>query len=335
MKSSPVLLALEVRDSSAGHRHAEKRSRKRMLTGKRGLALVLGLLAVATCLVPTPSAFGQIQSTISCPAGHGYWDILSVMMMDPGLASNYHMEGITNGLPSSYVYTIWDPSQTKVYYVKNPQGNPWDVNLYDSKYIYQWVTELDVWNGVNHWNDPTSCRKLNNGSQTSTADFSMRWAARCAAPGGENSAFWNPPPPNLSDNTNYFTYVDQVLQSQAQNLGYAFLKVGTTGKMTITDNRANPPASFSITTLPLQYNYSCSVSRNANSCQFREAFDYGVDTDVNPVDKVKHTYGWVGWRYYTNSTGGNPQAAAVWVLQNTSVSNQLMPGQVNINFQCF
>jgi hypothetical protein len=53
------------------------------------------------------------------------------------------------------------------------------------------------------------------------------------------------------------------------------------------------------------------------------------------VDKVKHTYGWVGWRYYTNSTGGNPQAAAVWVLQNTSVSNQLMPGQVNINFQCF
>ena len=57
------------------------------------------------------------------------------MMMDPGLAASYHMEGITNGLPSSYVYTIWDQSQSKVYYIKNPQGNPWDINLYDSNYI--------------------------------------------------------------------------------------------------------------------------------------------------------------------------------------------------------
>jgi hypothetical protein len=298
-------------------------------------ALGFGLLAVAACLPLAPSAFGQIQSTISCAAGHGYWDVLSVMMMDPGLASGYHMEGITNGLPSSYIYTIWDQSQSKVYYVKNPQGNPWDINLYDSNYIYQWVTELGVWNGVNHWNDPTSCRKLNNGSQNNTADFSMRWAARCAAPGGANSSFWNPPPPNLSHNTNYFTYVEQVLQSQSQDLNYARLKLLTTGKMTITDHRANPPQSFSITTLPLQYTYSCSASENVNSCKFREVFDYGVDTGVNPVDEVRHSYGWVRWRYYTNSTGGNPKAKAVWVLQNTSSSNRLMPGQVNINFQCF
>jgi hypothetical protein len=71
-------------------------------------SLVCGLLAVAACLPLTPSAFGQIQSTISCPSGHGYWDVLSVMMLDPGLASGYHMEGLTKGLPSSYIYTIWD-----------------------------------------------------------------------------------------------------------------------------------------------------------------------------------------------------------------------------------
>ncbi|MGP0021479.1 MAG: hypothetical protein ACLPHP_23135 [Candidatus Sulfotelmatobacter sp.] len=298
-------------------------------------ALVFGLLTLAACLPLAPRAFAQIQSTISCPAGHDYWDILSVMMMDPGLASSYHMEGITNGLPSSYVYTIWDESQTKVYYVKNPQGNPWDINLYDSNYIYQWVTELDDWNGVNYWNDPTSCRKLNNGSQNSTADFSMRWAARCAAPGGANSSLWNPPPPNLSNNTNYFTYVEQVQQSHAQDLNYAWLKVLVPEKMTITDHRANPPESFSVTTLPLQYTYSCTVSGKVDSCQFREVFDYGVDRDVNPVDHIKHSYGWIRWRYYINSTKGNPKAAAVWVLTNTSISNQLMPGQVNINFQCF
>ncbi|MGA7567866.1 MAG: hypothetical protein WBW53_17565 [Terriglobales bacterium] len=298
-------------------------------------ALAIALFAVTACSLLAPNAFGQIRSTISCPAGHSYWDILSVMMMDPGLATSYHMEGITNGLPSSYVYTLWDRSQTKVTYVKNPQGYPWDINLYDSNYIYQWVTELDSWQGVNHWNDPTSCKKFNNGSQEKGADFSMRWAARCAAPGGENSSFWNPPPPTQSSNTNYYTYVDQELEGPVQNLGYSRLEVKPVGKMTITDHRANPPRAFSVTTLPLQYTYSCSVSRDINSCKFREIFEYGVDTDVNPVDNIKHSYGWVQWRYYTNSTSGNPNRAPIWVLSNTSTSDQLMPGQASLVFQCF
>jgi hypothetical protein len=324
-------LAPSRRVACGGHDGHREDSLKRIWRS----ALIFGLLALAACLPLAPSAFGQIQSTISCQAGHGYWDILSVMMMDPGLASSYHMEGITNGLPSSYVYTMWDQSQAKLYYVKNPQGNPWDINLYDSKYIYQWVTELDVSNGINYWNDPTSCRKFNNGSQRTTADSSMRWAARCAAPGGASSSFWNPPPPAQSHNTNYYTYVGAVLQSSSQNLGYALLQLESTSTMTITDHRATPERSFSITTLPLQYTYSCSVSGNVNSCQSREVFDYGVDTNVNPVDNVKHSYGWVRWRYYVNSTAGNPDVAAVWVLSNTSTSNQLMPGQVSINFQCF
>jgi hypothetical protein len=276
-------------------------------------------------------AFAQIQSTISCPAGHGYWDILSVMMMDPKLAISYHMEGFTKGLPSSYVYTKWDPSQAKVYYVKNPQGNPWDINLYDSNYIYQWVTELGSYKGVDHWNDPTSCKKFNSGK----TDLSMRWAARCAKPGGDNSTFWNAPPPAQPYNTNYYTYVDQKLQSSAQNLAYSQLQVEPTGSMNITDHRASPPRQFSVTTVPLQYTYSCSVSGNVNSCKFREVFDYGLDTDVNPVDNLKHSYGWIRWRYYTNSTGGNPNIAANWVQANISTSDHLMPGQVSPLFQCF
>jgi hypothetical protein len=197
-------------------------------------AVLFALLAMAACLLLAPNAFGQVQSTISCPAGHGYWDVLSVMMMDPGLASGYHMEGITDNLPSSYIYTVWDQSQSKIYYVKNPQGNPWDVNLYNSNYIYQWVTELGDWHGVNHWNDPTSCKKFNNAAQTSTSDLSMRWAARCAVPGGENSTFWNSPPPVQSSNTNYYTYVEKVLQPPAQNLGYSRLEVLRAGTMTIS-----------------------------------------------------------------------------------------------------
>ena len=297
----------------------------------RRYTLFFWLLAAAACLTLTSGAFAQIQSTISCPAGHGYWDILSVMMMDPKLAISYHMEGFTKGLPSSYVYTKWDPSQAKVYYVKNPQGNPWDINLYDSNYIYQWVTELGSYKGVDHWNDPTSCKKFNSGK----TDLSMRWAARCAKPGGDNSTFWNAPPPAQPYNTNYYTYVDQKLQSSAQNLAYSQLQVEPTGSMSITDHRASPPRQFSVTTVPLQYTYSCSVSGNVNSCKFREVFDYGLDTDVNPVDNLKHSYGWIRWRYYTNSTGGNPNIAANWVQANISTSDHLMPGQVSPIFQCF
>jgi hypothetical protein len=291
--------------------------------------------ALMVCFFMTPSTFGQIQSTISCPAGHGYWDVLSVMMMDPGLASGYHMEGITGGLPSSYIYTLWDQSQNKVYYTKNPQGNPWDINLYDSNYIYQWITELQDWDGVNHWGDPTSCRKFNNGSQNSTADLSMRWAARCAAPGGESNSFWNPPPSIQPNNTNYYTYVEHVLQSQSQDLGYSRLRLRHPSAITVADHRANPPRWFSVTTLPLEYTYSCSVGGNINSCQSREIFEYSVDTDVNPIDKIKHSYGWIRWRLFSNTTGGDPKVSAKWVLKNTSVSNHLMPGQVSPDFQCF
>jgi hypothetical protein len=281
------------------------------------------------------SVLGQVQSTTACHEELGEWDVLSVMMMDPGLAADYHMEGITNGLPSAYIYTSWDPSQNKLYYVKNPQGNPWDINLYDSNFVYQWVTELQEWNGVNHWNDPTSCKKFNNGSQNSTADLSMRWARRCATPGGLNSSIWNSPPPVQSSNTNYYTYVDQTLQSEPQNLDYSFLQLARTGSMVITDNRANPPRQFSITTLPLEYHYSCGAAGNVRSCKSLEIFDYGVDTTVNPVDKIKHSYGWVQWRYYANSTGGNPDIPAIWELQNSSTTDQLTKGQVSIRFQCF
>ena len=256
-------------------------------------------------------------------------------MMDPGLASSYHMEGVAAGLPSSYIYTIWDPGESKVYYVKHPQGNPWDINVYDGNYIYQWVTELGMWNGVNHWNDPTSCKKFNNGCQNSNSDLSMRWAARCAVPGGKNSAFWNSPPAGQSSNTNYYTYVGQELQSAPQNLGYSLLELKPTATAAIVDHRANPPLPVPITILPLQYTYSCSVSGNVDSCKFREVFLYGLDTNANPLDNIKHSYGWIGWYYYINLTEGNPSLPAVWILSGQSISNQLMPGQVSLNFQCF
>ena len=323
--------ALLVCESCAGYREQDSSAK---FLRKLGQYVVILMVALAVSASLAPSAFAQIHSTISCPSGHGYWDVLSVMMMDPGLASNYHMEGFNNGLPSAYIYTRWDEAQSKIYYTKNPQGNPWDINLYDSSYVYQWVTELGEWNGVNHWNDPKSCKKFNSGGQTSRSDFSMRWAARCAVPGGENSSFWNPPSAQPS-NTNYLTYVDGDQQGSFRNLNWSLMELKAPGTMSITDHRAYPPKSFSVLTVPLDYTYSCSVGGNVNSCKFREVFEYAVDASENPVDRVKHTYGWVRWRYYVNSTGGNANAAAYWVLKNTSTTNHLMLGQVSPRFECF
>jgi hypothetical protein len=298
-------------------------------------AFKFGLLAAILCVALAPSAVGQIQSTISCTPGYGYWDVLSIMMMDPGLAANYHMEGYgSNGDPDAYVYTTWDQTDTKVYYVKNPQGNPWDINLYDSKYIYQWVTELDEYNGQNYWNDPKSCKKFNNGSDSGTADFSMRWAARCAVPGGLNSSIWNNET-GAPYSTNYYLYLEQVLKNPGgSNVEYANLQLLPTSTMTITDTRG--PKTFSITTLPLQYTYNCTVNGNINSCSTQEVFQYGVDTTANPVDGIKHSYGWVTWKQYSNSTGGNPNETANWGSPtSTTINDHLVGGQASINFQCF
>ena len=68
---------------------------------KYSLVFAVASLAALACFVSAPLATGQIQSTISCPSGYGYWDVLSIMMMDPSLAPSDHMEGYdSNGDPS-------------------------------------------------------------------------------------------------------------------------------------------------------------------------------------------------------------------------------------------
>ena len=306
----------------------------------RRRASELAARVLVGCMLLISSAAAQIQSTISCPAGYGYWDTLSVMMMDPGLAPNYHMEGYnSSGNPDSYMYTTWSSSQNKVWYIKNPKGYPWDINIYDYQpgipaqgYVYQWVTEVN-------WSSDSQCKKFNNGSGSSTADYSFRWAARCATPGGANSSFWNAPPPSQPYNSNFYTISSGTITNQ-QNLGDALLELKPTGTITIYDTRTTPATSFSAATMPLQYTYSCYL-QDANACKSREVFDYAVDTNVNPVDNVKHSYGWVQWRLYNNTAyvaGKNPPNPASWVESTNpppSLHNYLVLNQVPIDFKCF
>jgi hypothetical protein len=154
----------------------------------------------------------------------------------------------SNGGPGSYMYTSWSQNEKKVWYIKNPQGNPWDINLYDSQpgsiskgYIYQWVTEVDNWptpTSPNYWGDPKSCKKFNNGFNNAdghNSDQSFVWAARCGVPSGANSSYWNPKPTMaLQDyNSNYYVYINQALQSGSYNLNDALVELKGPGTIAI------------------------------------------------------------------------------------------------------
>src|SRR5689334_3664292 len=88
----------------------------------------------------------QAESTISCPSGT--YDMLDWMTLDSNMRGNYHMAGSANPL-----YT--NMGSGKFYWTKGAKGTPWDIQLYDSKYIYLWITELN-------WNDPHTFKKFAN-----------------------------------------------------------------------------------------------------------------------------------------------------------------------------
>ena len=312
---------------------------------KRNLFHVVVSVCAAVVFV-SAGALAQIQPTITCPSGHGYWDTLSVMVMDNGLNANYHLKGKKQDGSDAYKYTIWKQAENKVDYIKarggpssNPPGGfPWDVFLYDQNFVYHWITEVD-------WSDPHHYKKNNNRRGESTSDYSFPWVARCAAPGGENSTFWVPPPgpnpPYPVYNTNFQIHDDPTPNGCAQtgqsNIGYALFELKPTGTDTIHDHRTTPATDVSVTTMPLQYTYDCQVQGNLAQCHHREVFVFAVDTNTNPVDGLKHSYGWMRWKYYVNNGFPNSENWST-TPDNSAVTDELWPtlaGDGQMNFPCF
>ena len=270
----------------------------------------------------------QIQSTISCPAGHGYWDMLSIMVMDGGLNAGNHMEGTSWNGNTSYKFTTWDKANKKVDYVKNPAGWPWDIFLYDGNFVYHSITEMD-------WTSPKGYKKNNNGSGSSTSDYSFPWVARCATPG--SSSFWvAPPKQDPTYNTQFYKHVNCALDStppNPSNVGWALFEVKNTGSDAISDERPNSTTkSVPVTTIPLQYTYNCSIQGDVTSCKNREVFTFAVDATVNPNDQQKHSYGWMRWRLYQNGDFNN---VVQWAYQTELKPNSTTPGKTGqLYFPC-
>ncbi len=107
----------------------------------------------------------RAETTMSCPSGQ--YDMLDWMTLDSDLRGSHYLQGNANRL-----YTAIQNS--KFYWTKGGLGYPWDIQLYDAKYIYLWITE---WT----WTNPTTFKKF-------ALNYNMPLAPRCAKAGFPGSA---------------------------------------------------------------------------------------------------------------------------------------------------
>lgn len=217
--------------------------------------LTLVLIAAA---IGSPQV-AKAESTISCPAGT--YDMLDWMTMDSDLRSTYHMEGTSNP-----IYTLVEPG--KFYWVKGANGYPWDIQLYDSKYIYLWITELS-------YSVPQSYKKFTNNTN-------LPLAPRCATAGTSAAGSTI-----KVSNTNYD------MHTNCSNTCSVTLGLQT------SINQVWGPYFYSfggslpsnLKTLVVRYQYNCNSS--FAGCKDREEY------------YVTQRYGLVQWVHYVLASSGS------------------------------
>jgi hypothetical protein len=235
--------------------------------------LLTGTLILGAMFAPSAAA----ESTIACPAGT--YDMLDWMTLDSDLRANYHLIGTSNPL-----YTIIQPG--KFYWVKGGLGYPWDIQLYDSKYIYLWITELS-------WTVSQSYKKFTNNTN-------LPLVPRCATAGLPGSTI-------KVANTNYDLHTN-CSQTCSVTLG---LQTGI--------NQVWGPYSYSfggslpsnLKTLVINYGYNCDA--NYQNCNDKEEY------------YVTQRYGLVQWIHYVRIPANGTYAQLQKTVFNKLVVGVVTP----------
>jgi hypothetical protein len=174
------------------------------------------------------------ESTISCPSGQ--YDMLDWMTMDSDLRSNHYLGGSSNP-----IYTSIDSG--RFYWTKGGNGDPWDIQLYDNKYIYLWVTELE-------WGKPTTFKKFADNTN-------LPLTTRCANGGYPGTTV-------TSSNTTYQTHTS-CSSYKNQNLGHSVNQVWGPYKMSLGGSL---PGNMPV--LVVSYRYNCDSAYN--NCGDKEEY---------------------------------------------------------------
>ncbi len=201
--------------------------------------------------------------------------------MRPDLSVSHHMAGTANPLYTS-------KTSTRFFWTKTASGFPWDIQLFDSKYIYLWVTELD-------WQNPRATRHF-------------------AAPDSESLTC------RLSPGTPLLDTPDQASRSATssyeihsdcktfvtKNLGHVINEVWGPYKESLGGQLPN-----NLQTLVISYRYSCDS--NYSNCKDKEEFH------------VAKPYGLVKWQHQSLNTSGTYNPPDNSTSFNKMVSGQTIP----------
>ena len=160
-------------------------------------------------------------------------------------------------------YDVLYPSTGTFYWVKGSKGYPWDVDLFDDKYVYQSITE-------NVWSNPSTFKIF---------ETPRPWAPRCidipAVPGKIASI------PHDASQTWYDMH-SSCTSFTRHNLLNAINEVWGPFSVQVGALPAAP-------TLTLSYRYGCDS--NYGSCHFKETFE------------LQQGSGLVRWTYYKLNAG--------------------------------
>jgi hypothetical protein len=243
---------------------------------KARLVLSLALLAVSTTVCTTAQA--QSAATAKAPAPY---DMLEWMTMGPELSDAHHMTGTANP-----VYTHREAN--RFFWTKTPQGYPWDVQLFDDKYIYLWVTELS-------WTDMRSYKVFHSSAK---GNFNMPISPRFVRAGYPGATI------TVSDST--YEIHSSCDQFVTKNLGYVVNQVWGPYQETLGGELAD-----NLTTMVISYRYTCDA--DYDNCQNKEEYH------------LAKPYGLVKWQHESllpNGTYGPPDKVTIF---NRVVAGQTRP----------
>lgn len=194
----------------------------------------------------------------------------------------------------------------KWYRVKNKQGWPWDIKLYDDHFVYDWITEQN-------WTSPRDYKKFvgNHPDATGKPSDGVKMFPRFVTLAGAVSPSWVPP------------VISQIVTPSAQTTFRIFTNCkwdNVTHNLGDIEHTLLGPVGFDhggnvgyVPTLVHQYKWN------------GKAGVYGVMEE----NLYALNFGWVRWTLYNAQAG-------TWQQANQSIHNQLVPtAPASIQFPCF
>lgn len=207
---------------------------------KRWVPFLLLLLLSACVRRPATSVppAGLPRQALQCPAGEE-----DMLRWFTPRDTSWHAEGNHNPL-----YTTVLPD--RFFWTKSAQGWPWDIQLFDTHYIYLWITE-------NGWNSPSSFKQFEGKNEP--------LAPRCLALKGGKDATITVPDTRYKVFTSCSRYTVKKLRKGVNEVW---------GPYPMTWKALGG----SVPTVVVSYRYNCSDSYD--SCRDKELYylvkDYGL-----------------------------------------------------------